>query len=58
MQSIIPAERQVPIFSSLVQQTLNMYYVDAEVSLVFHSFSLKSNNSKSNTTLEKESWQM
>ncbi|XP_066927886.1 exocyst complex component 7-like [Clytia hemisphaerica] len=30
MQTIIPAERQVPVFSHLVQQTLSMYYTDAE----------------------------
>lgn len=30
MQSIIPPERQVPIFSNLVQQAFNMYYLEAE----------------------------
>ena len=38
MQSIIPEERQIPIFSQLVQETLVTYYNDAEVSgLIFCS---------------------
>merc|ERR1712226_1387797 len=31
MQSVIPEERQIPIFSQLVQETLVAYYGDAEV---------------------------
>ena len=30
MQSIIPVERQIPIFSQLVQETLVTYYSEAE----------------------------
>lgn len=36
MQFIIPEERQIPIFSQLVAETLTAYFTDAEVS-VFHN---------------------